>query len=189
MKVQPLLALPFFFPFLMGCASVAHAQTMKPGLWEVSSKMQGGMGSQMAAMQEQLEKMPPQQRKMMQDMMAKQGTSMGAAGPGSVTRQVCLTREMIERNEMPGTQGDCTSTTSPRVGNSMKSSFTCANQGTSGEGQFTVISPEAYTMKMSINAVVQGKSGKTDIDGSGKWLATDCGTVKPFVFPKAEAKK
>ena len=66
MKVQPLLALPFFFPFLMGCATVAHAQTMKPGLWEVSSKMQGGMGSQMAAMQEQLEKMPPQQRKMMQ---------------------------------------------------------------------------------------------------------------------------
>ena len=189
MKVQALLALPFFFPFLMGCATAVHAQTMKPGLWEVSSKMQGGIGHVIAAMQEQMAKMPPDQRKMMQDMMAKQGTSMGAAGPGSVTSKVCLTKEMIERNEMPGAQSDCTSTASQRVGNAMKTSFTCAKQGSSGEGQFTFISPEAYTVKMSINGVVQGKSEKTDIEGAGKWLATDCGTVKPIAIPKMDTKK
>ena len=138
----------------------------------------------MAAMQEQMAKMPPEQRKMMQDMMAKQGTTMSAAGPGSVSSKVCLTKEMIERNEMPGTQGDCTSTTSPRVGNTMKTSFTCAKQGSTGEGQFTFVSPEAYSVKMSINTMSNGKSEKMDIDGSGKWLATDCGTVKPIVIPK-----
>jgi Protein of unknown function (DUF3617) len=162
----------------------ATAQTLKPGLWESTSKIQGGMGNQMAAMQEQMAKMPPEQRKMMQDMMAKQGATLGAAGPGSISNKVCLTKEMIERNEMPGNQGDCTATTSPRIGNTMRTTFTCAKQGASGEGQFTIVSAEAYTMKMSVTAVVMGKSEKTDIDGSGKWLATDCGTVKPIVIPK-----
>lgn len=179
MKLQFLPAIPFLI-----CTTAVTAQTMKPGLWEVNSKMQGGMGSQIAAMQEQMAKMPPEQRKMMQDMMAKQGASMGTVGPGSIITKVCLTKEMVERNEIPGAQGDCTSTTSPRVGNTMKTSFTCAKQGASGEGQITFTSPEAYTMKMSINAVVQGKIEKTAIDGSGKWLATDCGTVKPIVIPK-----
>ena len=180
MKLCPLLAIPF----LLGSALAANAQTLKPGLWEASSKMKGGLGDQMAAMQEEMAKMPPEQRKMMQDMMAKQGTTMSAAGPGSVSSKVCLTKEMIERNEMPGTQGDCTSTTSPRVGNTMKTSFTCAKQGSTGEGQFTFVSPEAYSVKMSINTMSNGKSEKMDIDGSGKWLATDCGTVKPIVIPK-----
>ena len=143
----------------------------------------------MTAMLEQMAKMPPEERKMMQDIMAKQGVAVGAAGPGSVSGKVCLTKEMIERNEMPGTQGDCTSTTSPRIGNSMKTSFTCAKLGSSGEGQFTFVSSEAYTLKMSINTMAKGKSEKTEIDGAGKWLATDCGSVKPIVIPKAEAKK
>lgn len=185
MKLHPLLAIPF----LLGTALAAHAQVLKPGLWESSSKMQGGMGSQMAAMQEEIAKMPPEQRKMMQDMLAKQGTTLGAAGPGSISSKVCLTKEMIERNEMSGNQGDCTSTASPRIGNTMKTSFTCAKQGTSGDVQVTYVSAEAYTMKMSINTVVKGKTEKMDMDGQGKWLATDCGTVKPMILPKAEAKK
>ena len=189
MTSQTLVVIPFVFSVFSGSATAVHAQTLKPGLWEVSSKMQGGIGSAITAIQEQMAKMPPDQRKMMQDMMAKQGTSMGAAGPGSVTSKVCLTKEMIERNEMPGSQGDCTSTTSQRVGNAIKTSFTCAKQGSSGEGQFTFISPEAYTVKMSINGVVQGKSEKTDIEGAGKWLATDCGTVKPIAIPKMDTKK
>ena len=185
MKLHPLLAIPV----LLGSAVAANAQSLKPGLWETNSKMKGGLGDQMAAMQAEMAKMPPDQRKMMQDMVAKQGATVGAAGPGSIGSKVCLTKEMIERNEMPGTQGDCTSTTSPRVGNIMKTSFTCAKQGSSGEGQFTFVSPEAYTVKMSINTMVKGKSEKTEIDGAGKWLATDCGTVKPIIIPKAEVKK
>ncbi len=187
MKFSPLrlLAISLF----LGSGLTANAQTLKPGLWEASSKMQGGMGSQMAAMQAEMAKMPPEQRKMMQDMLAKKDATLGAAGPGSISRKMCLTKEMIERNEMPGSQGDCTSTTSPRVGNTIKHSFACAKLGSTGEALFTVVSPEAYTMKMSVNSMVNGKSEKMEMDGGGKWLATDCGTVKPIVAPKADAKK
>jgi len=46
--------------------------------------------------------MPPEQRKQMQDMLAKQG--MGQGGAGGMSMKICMTREMVERNEMPSQQ-------------------------------------------------------------------------------------
>ena len=100
----------------------AVAQSMKPGLWEISSRMQSGSGQLeqgMAQMQQQMANMPPEQRKMVQDMMAKQGVAMTGAGGTSV--KVCVTKEMAERNEVPAAQsGDCRHTAAPRAGNTMK---------------------------------------------------------------------
>ena len=172
-----LIAAPF-------CAS---AQTMKPGLWEFSNKMQTGSGQMekdMARMQQEMASMPPEQRKMMQDMMAKQGVGMGAGGPGAMTFKICMTKEMAERNDVASQQGDCKHTNSPRSGNTMKTSFTCTNPPSSGEGTITFLSPEAYTMRMTMNTVMQGKSEKMNMDGSGKWLSADCGAVKPRAMPK-----
>eukprot|EP01034_Spumella_vulgaris_P000504 gene504-674_t len=68
---------------LATACGLAAAQNIKPGLWEISSKMGGNpeMDQAMAQMQQQMAAMPPEQRKMMQDMMAKQGVNM-ATGPG-----------------------------------------------------------------------------------------------------------
>ena len=60
----------------------ALAQTLKPGLWEIIDKMQSGSGQiekGIAEMQKQMAGMSPEQRKMMQDTMAKQGLVIGAA--------------------------------------------------------------------------------------------------------------
>jgi len=93
-NIRPLLATSL----LLGCALGASAQTMKPGLWEISHKTQfgsGEMNKEMAAMQEQMAKMPPEQRKMMEDMMAKRGLAMGAGGPGGgMSIKMCMTKEM-----------------------------------------------------------------------------------------------
>ena len=70
----------------MALVPQAQPRTLKPGLWEISNKMQSGSGEMekaMAAAQKQMAAMPPEQRKMMQDMMAKQGVSLGAGGAGS----------------------------------------------------------------------------------------------------------
>lgn len=174
----------FVVPFLLGIALVAHAQTLKPGLWEVSSKMQGGVGNQVDALQDELAKMPPEQRKMMQDMLAKKNATLGAAGPGSISRKICLTQEMIARNQLSRTEGDCTTTTSPRVGNTMKMAFACSKSPSSGEGQITYVSSEAYAIKMTISSAIKGKGEKTDMEQSGKWLGTDCGSVQPIATPK-----
>ena len=52
---------------LLLAALPAHAQTMKPGLWEVNNKLGGSpeMDKAMAQMQEQMANLPPAQRKAM----------------------------------------------------------------------------------------------------------------------------
>ncbi|MEO8021702.1 DUF3617 domain-containing protein [Polaromonas sp.] len=168
-------------------AQPATAQTLKPGLWEINNKMQSGSGQvekAMADMQKQLASMPPDQRKMMQDMMAKQGMSMGAGAGGGMAVKICMTKESIERNELPSQQGDCKTSTTPRMGNTMKMSFVCTQPPSSGEGQVTFVSPEAYTMKMAMKTSVQGKPETMTMDGGGKWLSADCGNIKPLAPPK-----
>ena len=61
--------------------ATASAQELKPGLWEVTSTMTSASGElekANAQMQKELAGMPAEQRKMMEDMMAKQGVKMGA---------------------------------------------------------------------------------------------------------------
>jgi hypothetical protein len=164
----------------------ASAQTMKPGLWEINNKMQadGKMGQDMAKAQQRMASMPPEQRKMMQDMMAKQGVAIGSGGPGNIGTKVCMTKEMAERNEMPSQKDGCKQTAAPRSGNTMKISFTCTNPPSSGEGQITFVSPEAYTMNMTMTTAAGGNPQKINMDSAGKWLSADCGTLKPVVMPK-----
>ncbi|HSI54264.1 MAG TPA: DUF3617 domain-containing protein [Ramlibacter sp.] len=169
-------------------ATTAGAQNLKPGLWEVTNKMQtasGQMEAQMAQAQAQMAAMPPEQRKMMEEMMAQRGVKLGAGGPGSgMSAKICLTKEMVERNEVPAQQGDCKTTQHARTGNTMKMSFVCTNPPSNGEGQVTFVGPDAYNMKMLVNTTVQGKPEKINMDGTGKWLGADCGNIKPMEMPK-----
>lgn len=169
---------------LLALASAAGAQTMKPGLWEVTHKMQstgGQMEQGMSQMQQQMANMPPEQRKMVEETMAKQGVKIGPAG--GVTAKVCMTKEMVEKQEMPSQQGDCKTTQQSRSGNTMKFAMACTNPPSTGQGQVTFTSPEAYSMKMVMNTQAQGKPEKMNMEGGGKWLGPDCGNIKPIVPP------
>ena len=164
----------------------AQAQVTKAGLWEVTSKLGGSaeMDKAMTQMHQQMASMPPEQRKQMEAMLAKQGMSLSAA-PSGVLAKMCITKDMVERSQMPvQTQGDCTSTTSNKTSAGMAFKFTCTSPPSSGEGQYTFVGDSAYTMKMKINTPQQGKPVITTMDSSGKWLGADCGPIKPMVMPK-----
>jgi hypothetical protein len=154
---------------------------MKPGLWESSTQMNatGEAGKAMAEAQKQLASLPPEQRKMMESMMAQQGVGMGQQA-GNVSLKFCLTKEMADRNDIVTQQGDCKHSVSPRSANSMKFSFVCSKPASKGEGQVTFVSPEAYTMIMNVNSTVNGKPETITMNGSAKFLATECGKIKPF---------
>ncbi len=168
----------------------AQAQTMKPGLWEMSSKVQmPGMTPEqqqrMEMAQAEMAKMPPEIRKMMESAMAKQGVSMVQGSDGGIAVRVCITKDMAERNNVPVQQrGNCTSSMSPRTGNTMKMSFSCTDPVSSGEGTYTFESPEAYSMKMTINADHNGKPGQMHMNSNGRWISSGCGEVKPIAMPK-----
>jgi hypothetical protein len=161
----------------------ASAQNLKPGLWEVTQNVKGGAGDMsggMSQMHQQMASMPPHERKMMEDMMAQRGMKMGSGG---MSTRTCMTKEMLERNELPTQKDDCKTTKQQRSGNTMKFSVSCSNPPSSGEGQVTYVSPEAYTMKMNVNTTVSGKPETMSMDTSGKWLGSDCGSIKPMGAP------
>jgi hypothetical protein len=90
----PPLRLPIA-PLVAGllCAGAASAQQPKlePGLWEMTMRVSGtGMDAAMAQMQAQMASMPPEQRKMVEKMMAGKGVGVGAK-PNTV--RVCITPE------------------------------------------------------------------------------------------------
>ena len=165
---------------LLAACLPAAAQSLKPGLWEISNKMGGNpqMDQAMAEMQKQMAAMPPEQRKQMEAMMAQRGMSMPAGGGKGMTIQSCMTKEMVERNDVPMQEG-CRMTSQQRSGNTMKMAFACTNPPSSGEGEFTFVSDQAYTSKMNIKSVVDGKPQNMTMDASGKWLAADCGKLTP----------
>lgn len=174
---------------LAAAALSAHAQSTRPGLWEINSKMGGNpeMEAAMAQMQKQMASMPPEQRKMMEDMMAKQGVNISAGAGGGMSLKVCLTPEMAARQELPTqTEGDCTTNITSRSATGMKMNFVCKNPPSSGEGTYTFSGDSAYTMKMVMKSVQDGKPQTVTIDGQGKWLSKDCGSIKPV--PMATTK-
>lgn len=163
-------------------AGAAQAQTLQPGLWEMRSSMQGAgeMNQAMAEMQKQLAAMPPAQRKQMEDMMAKQGVAIQPGSAGGMRVQVCMTKEMVERDQIPAQGGQCKTQVSPRSGNTMKMRFSCTNPPSDGEGEVSFISPQAYTTRMTVNTQQGGKRETMTMQGDAKWVSAQCGNVKPL---------
>jgi hypothetical protein len=172
MRMHPLLA----GACVALASAAAGAQTLKPGLWEIDNSG-AGMDQAMAQMQQQLANMPPEQRKQMEAMMAQRGMRVG--GHGMAVR-VCMTREMVERHEMPVREG-CTTTKNERTGNTVRIAFRCTNPPSSGEGEFTFVNPESYRSRIAVTSTAEGRSEAMTMESSGKWLGADCGSIKPPV--------
>ena len=68
--------------------------------------------------------------------------------------------------------------------NSMKFSFSCTNPPSSGEGEVTFVGSSSYNSRLDMKTVVNGKPETLKMDSTGKWLGTDCGSVKPPTLPK-----
>ena len=175
MRPLPLLAACF----ALLASPLASAQKLNPGLWEHQFTLKSESGRMEKALreaQQAMASMPPEQRKMMQDMMGSQGVAFGPQG-NSV--RVCVTKEDAERDIAPPAQEGCTQT-SKRSGNVWQLSFRCPGPPpSSGDGTMTLQSATAYSGNFAIVTDMEGKPEKMKMATSGKWLAADCGNVKP----------
>ncbi len=177
--------LPLFL-CLLGAAATAHAQKLTPGLWENTITIKGGdnrMEAAMARMQEELAKMPPEQRKQMEAMMAQRGVAMGGAGgaggaPNAI--RICMSKEQAERNDVPqGNDSRCKRESMERSGSTLKFKVTCTEPQGTGEGTFKFTSDKAYTGSMVMNVTREGRAMRMEIQQEGKWIGADCGSLKP----------
>lgn len=178
------------FPTFIFCSilsfSTSAAYNMKPGLWENSFTIKSKSGkveNSMSKMQENMAQMPAKQRKMIEEMMARQGVAMGGA-PSSI--KVCISKEQAQNLEIPQkNEGRCTHEVLKRTSNSVKMKFNCpGDPATKGEGEFTLISPTVFTGKTMVDTVKNGKSDHLDMTQKGKWLSADCGDLKPVEIKK-----
>jgi hypothetical protein len=164
----------------------AGAQTLRPGLWEMQHRVKGDarMEQQMADMQKQLSSMSPEERQQMEAMMAGRGMQVSPADGGGAAMRICITREMAERNDIPTSRGECKTGPQQRSGNTLKMTFTCTDPPSSGDTQVTFHGSESYTTRTNVTSTVGGKPETMSMEGSGKWLAADCGNVKPMQSAK-----
>ena len=77
----------------------------------------GQMDAQLAQMQQQLASMPPEPRKMVEDMMARQGAGMGGK-PNPV--RLCNSPEQAERSEVAQHDGNCRQEVLHRSGSTLR---------------------------------------------------------------------
>lgn len=169
----------------LGLPALARAQQfrMTPGLWEQTMTMKSGSGemeAKMAEAQQQMANMPPEQRKMVEQMMASRGVKMGANG---TTLRFCVSKEMAARDATPPKESGCEQQQVERSGATVKYRFSCAGRDgrppTTGEGTFTMTSATSFTGNSVVNTVEHGKPERMEMSMAGRYLGADCGDIAP----------
>lgn len=158
----------------------AHAAlNLKSGLWELHAKMSadGKVNDANARLEKMFAGMPPEKRKMMQEMMAKHGVGVGQNG----AHRFCFSDAMIRQPEsLAGSSEaakDCSSKVVKSTGSSVELEFRCQS-GRSGKASWTASNKESFTSVVEMKS----KEGKTSrIEQTGKFVSANCGDVKPIL--------
>lgn len=162
---------------------------MKPGLWqntvEFSGQVYQQMVEQMRAMKQQLDALPTEQRKLMEQMMASQGISLRGDtlvmnnGQTEISDQYlvhkeCITQKQIEQRSWGAHGADCTFTLTAVAENHFKTVQTCEDRDDiEMQGDLKFQSPESFVG----TGTASKKAGQTmAYEVHGKWLS-ECGGV------------
>lgn len=167
---------------LICCAAAAPAAwaagQMKPGLWEMSMKSDAFKA---------MPKMSPQQM----EQMRKMGVNVPQMQDGAMVSKVCITKEMAEREQPPmgRNEAGCQSKNFQRSGNAYSGDIVCDGALMKGTGKVkgTFASDSGFTSVYDFKGTAHGQPMNHHSETSGKWLAADCGSVKP-VAEMAPAK-
>jgi len=155
----------------IGIATAAQAETMKPGLWEITSQMSGGNMPKMPAVS-------AAQRKQMEAMGIKLPGAAGA--PMVVTAKRCVSKEEAGKRLPPQGEEDrnthCEQKDVKTSGNTVTWKIECTGaRKMSGAGSMTWQGPERYTGESTFTTR-DSPHGPTTMKQSysGKWLAASC---------------
>nr|BFD59922.1 DUF3617 domain-containing protein [Bdellovibrio sp. CKG001] len=161
---------------LLTAASSAQAFDIKPGLWEakMTLTLDGKVFDPMAEMNKALAQVPAEQRKQMEEMMAKSGSHMPITKDGY---RICYTADMLNnpKSVMDATKS-CTTKVTTQTAKKISGTFDCPKEDAKGTFEWTAKSDTQY------EGVMTGKNSKgkdTVIRYEGKFVSTDCGKVKP----------
>lgn len=167
---------------LLACTLPATAQTIKPGLWDLSSQFTSPdpqIQAAMNSMQKRLAALPPEQRAQMESALRQNGVQLDSGGGNGLRTRICMTREMAERKEFPVQQGECTQKYTAQSASKGLVSFSCTKPRMSGQGEITMVSDTSYRAHMRVTSQEHGNQ-TVDTDVTGAWAGADCGSLKPL---------
>lgn len=176
-------------------ATLAQAATpnLKPGLWEMKMEnASGGPGMPSAAemekamkqMQANLAKLPPEQRKMMEQQMGSAGMAFGANGG----MRVCLAKEDIARNDIPlSDDKNCKTTIKTQTAKRWAADVVCTQPPTTGQVEALFETDTSYLVKVKGQRTAGGKTSSYAMDMRYQYLGSDCGGLKPLSQMKPPA--
>lgn len=180
MKPHALLALS---ALCLSPAAWSQAPPIKAGLWEtrqLHSEMDGKPMPQMGAAMAQLDKLPPEQRKMIEQRMAQQGVGM----QGGAIR-MCISAEMLKQNAWSHQPSQrCKMEVLERGGSRWRWKSSCTDPKGEGEGQTQFEGDSAYTSDMRWVTERNGQRHEMKMKTQARWLGADCGGIKPMQAPK-----
>lgn len=154
--------LPFF----------VQAQQLEPGLWEIKSTALQVNGQQLPDLQLLMGSLPPEQRRMAEQAMAKQGVAMAGNGV-----RMCITPQQAQTDSFPtqGTQAGCSQQITQRTPQMMKFNVSCP-QG-KGQGQTTFLSSREFATTLNGTFLMGGQNQQGRSESQGRWLAADCSSL------------
>ena len=139
--------------------------------------MQAQMSGAQAQMQQAMADMPPDQRKQMEAMMARQGAAMSGGG----AHRMCISPEMAARDKpLVDPEGKCEPAKVSRSGNRTSFEFNCKSDGRSmvGKGDST-FAGDTITSRMDMTPTDATGRHTMQTEQQMKYLGADCGALKP----------
>lgn len=160
---------------------VIHAaENLKAGLWAMTVKSDA---------MKNMPKIPPAQL----EAMRKRGVTVPQVQDGSMVLNVCMTQEMVEREQPPAHQNEsgCVTKNFNRSGNSYSVDMVCDGPNLRGKGtaKGTYLSKDSYQSTYDFVGTSNGRPANYHQEATGKWLGADCGSVKPLDAATMPARK
>jgi hypothetical protein len=183
------IAIGFAASCVLSCLAIAAAGPLpvppvKPGLWEVKSSALDASGHEIAAPEQAaLSKLTPEARARMAEAMKARGVAMPDAS-GAI--KACFTKETFASGQWQqmASEAGCTTNYSVASGSNWKWHSSCPPPRQSeSDGEVVFTNAESYRVKMTMTMTYAGKTNTSTRIIQAKWLAADCGDIKPFTPP------
>jgi hypothetical protein len=160
---------------LFPIAAVAAADQTRPGLWEMTMKSDA---------MKNMPQIPPEQM----EQMRKMGINIPQMKDGGMVTKVCITRQMAERGHPPAMadkETGCQTRNYQRSGSGYSADVVCDGAMMKGEGKVkgNFSGNESFTSTYDFKGTMHGQPVSQHQETSGRWLAADCGSVKPVDQP------
>ena len=156
-------------PALGAASASAAGNTIRPGLWEITTSSDAL----------RLVKVAPERAQELKDLAEQYGVDISGIPMGEASSQVCITQEMAASDKPPALndpEWGCNTQNATRSGNKYRYDFVCSSTRLRGKGtaEGTFTTPERFSGHTRFSGAAQGIPVDDRAEISGRWINSKC---------------